>query len=54
VRRATVTLCAGAFDRAGVLEHGYKHVVIRDPRRLEDAACECYQTIRGHFARLLP
>lgn len=54
VRRATVTLCAGAFDRAGLLEHGYKHIVVRDPRRLEEAACECYRTIRGHFGRLLP
>jgi CRP-like cAMP-binding protein len=54
VRRATVTLCAGSLHRANIVEHSPKHFFIHDPARLENAACECYQTIKRHFARLLP
>lgn len=51
-RRATITLCAGSVHRANVVEHSPKH--FHDPARLEDAACECDQTIKRHFVRLLP
>ena len=54
VRRATVTLCAGSLDRAGLVGHSHKHFLIHDPEKLEDAACECYRVINRHFARLLP
>jgi CRP-like cAMP-binding protein len=53
VRRASVTLAAGALHRAGVIDHAPKQIVIRDLAGLEHAACECYGIIKGHFARLL-
>jgi CRP-like cAMP-binding protein len=54
VRRASVTLAAGALHRAGIIDHVHKDIVIRDPAGLEAAACECYALVKGHFARLLP
>ena len=54
VRRASVTLAAGALHRAKLIDHAHKSITIRDPAGLEAATCECYATIKGHFARLLP
>jgi len=54
VRRASVTLAAGALHRAGLVDHAHKTITIRDPAGLERAACECYALVKGHFARLLP
>jgi CRP-like cAMP-binding protein len=54
VRRASVTLAAGALHRAGLIEHAHKRIAISDGAGLESIACECYALIKGHFARLLP
>jgi len=54
VRRASVTLAAGTLQRAGLIDHAHKNIIIRDVAGLEHAACECYALIKGHFARLLP
>lgn len=54
VRRASITLAAGALHRAGLIDHAHKSIVVTDPVGLEAAACECYAVIRGHFTRLLP
>ena len=51
-RRPTVTLVAGSLQRAGVIRYKHGHVRILDRGRLEDLSCECYVTIRRHFARL--
>lgn len=45
-RRSTVTVSAGALQRAGLIEYHRGHVRILDRESLEDAACECYPTIR--------
>ena len=54
VRRASVTLAAGALHRAGIIDNIHKSIIIRNPAGLEATACECYALVRGHFARLLP
>jgi hypothetical protein len=54
VRRASITLAAGALHRAGLIDRDRKVIVIRDPTGLEAAACECYTVVKRHFARLLP
>ena len=54
VRRASITLAARALQRAGLVDHGHKHIVIRDLPGLQNASCECYRTIKRYFARLLP
>lgn len=45
-RRATVTLVAGALQRAGLIKYHRGKVTILDRDRLEKAACECYQVIK--------
>jgi CRP-like cAMP-binding protein len=54
VRRPTVTLIIGDLQKAGLVEskRGLIHVVNR--RGLEETSCECYETVKETFARLLP
>jgi CRP-like cAMP-binding protein len=54
VRRASVTLAAGALHRAGVIDNVHKSIIIREPTALEAIACECYGQIKRNFARILP
>jgi Mn-dependent DtxR family transcriptional regulator len=53
VRRPSVTIIAGALQEAGLI--GYKRGVIRirDRRRLEEAACECYAAMKEVSERIL-
>jgi CRP-like cAMP-binding protein len=46
VRRTTVTLIAGQLQEAGLISYRRGLVVVLDRPRLEEAACECYRTIR--------
>jgi CRP-like cAMP-binding protein len=54
VRRPTVTLVIGDLQKAGLIEtqRGVIHVANRPG--LEQASCECYETVKAAFARLLP
>ena len=54
VRRATVTLVAGVFRRAGLIDYQRTYMTIRDRAGLEAATCECYGLLRSAFDRLLP
>jgi len=47
VRRASVSLAAGTLQSAGLITYSRGKVVIRDPQRLEEVSCECYQVMRG-------
>jgi CRP-like cAMP-binding protein len=46
VRRTTVTLVAGHLQEAGLISYRRGRIVVLDRPRLEEAACECYATIR--------
>jgi CRP-like cAMP-binding protein len=50
--RPTVTLVAGALQKAGLINYRRGRITILDRKALEDASCECYSTVRGHFDRL--
>jgi CRP-like cAMP-binding protein len=52
VRRASITVTAQELNRTGITDHGHKHIVIRDHRRLEAVACKCYAVIRQHLANV--
>lgn len=43
VARPTVTVVAGTLQKAGLITYRRGHVAVRDRRRLEAAACECYR-----------
>ena len=46
VRRATVTVIAGALQKAGLIDYRRGRIHIVDRRGLEDVACECYDVVR--------
>lgn len=50
--RTTVTLAAGLLHRAGLIHYARGVVTIQNRAELEDAACECYRTVRDEFKRL--
>ena len=50
--RTTVTLAAGLLHRAGLIDYSRGVVTIKDRPKLEEAACECYRTVRDEFQRL--
>jgi CRP-like cAMP-binding protein len=52
VHRPTVTLAVDALQHAGIIASRYGRIRVRRRRALEAASCECYETIKGHFARL--
>jgi CRP-like cAMP-binding protein len=50
--RTTVTLAAGTLHEAGLINYSRGHVTIKNRRKLERAACECYRVVRDEFQRL--
>jgi Mn-dependent DtxR family transcriptional regulator len=46
VRRTTVTVIAGKLQEAGLIRYHRGRIEIVDRLKLEEAACECYGTIR--------
>ena len=44
-RRASVSVVAGEFQRDGAIRYSRGVILILDRKQLEDASCECYQTI---------
>jgi CRP-like cAMP-binding protein len=54
VRRPTATIAAGILQKAGLITYRRGRMTILNRDGLEDAACECYGTVREHFGRLLP
>jgi CRP-like cAMP-binding protein len=50
--RTTVTLAAGMLHEAGLIDYSRGHVTIKNRKKLESVACECYRTVRDEFHRL--
>src|SRR5258708_40353408 len=44
--RARVSIAAGILQKAGFIEYRRATVNVLNHKNLEDAACECYQTIK--------
>ena len=54
VCRSTVTLAAGALQRAGLICYRRGAISVLNRPGLEKASCECYRVIRNQYERLLP
>jgi CRP-like cAMP-binding protein len=54
VRRPTATVVAGTLQSAGLIRYRRGRMEILNRQGLEDAACECYETVRQHFADVHP
>jgi len=53
VRRTSVSLVAGTLQKAGLIKYRRGNIHLVDPEQLEQSACECYETVKGHYERLL-
>ena len=53
-RRSGVTVALGALRRPGIVEAVRGNITVKDRKRLEARACECYRSVRAEFSRLLP
>jgi len=53
VRRAGVTVAAGALQRAGLIRYRRGTVRVLDRDGLEQVSCECYFKIRDAYARIV-
>jgi CRP-like cAMP-binding protein len=53
VRRTSVSLVANTLQQAGLIKYRRGHIRVLDVEGLQDAACECYNTVRSHADRLL-
>ena len=53
VRRPSVTVAAGLLQKAGLIRYQRGRIHIADRAGLETTACECYETVRQEFNRLL-
>lgn len=54
VCRSTVTLVAGALQKAELIRYRRGTITVVDRPGLEAVSCECYRVIRDHYQRLLP
>jgi CRP-like cAMP-binding protein len=52
-RRVGVTLALGTFKTAGIVKNHHGRITILDRANLEDAACECYRSVKEEYANLL-
>jgi CRP-like cAMP-binding protein len=53
VRRSGVTEAANMLQQAGLIRYTRGKVTILNREDLEAASCECYEIIKGEYARLL-
>lgn len=53
VRRASVSEVAATLQKSGLIDYHRGQITIRDRKGLESACCECYQSTKQEFKRLL-
>ncbi len=54
VQRSTVSTVMGKLQTRELIKQGRGGIVVTDPSRLEEAACECYGRVREVYEHLLP
>ncbi len=54
VQRTTVTVVMNALEARGLIRHSRGRVEILDRAGIQKIACECYNSVEDHFARVLP
>jgi CRP-like cAMP-binding protein len=53
VQRPSLSVAAGALQRAGIIDYQRGRMRILDREALEKTSCECYRTVQSHFERAL-
>jgi Mn-dependent DtxR family transcriptional regulator len=53
VKRTSVTLVAHTLQAAGLIKYSRGKIQILDVEALQEGACECYETVKRQYGRLL-
>ena len=53
VRRTSVSVVAGTLQKAGFIRYSRGNIRLLDIEQVGQGACECYQTVKGHYERML-
>ena len=53
VRRPSVSIVASPLQKAGLIKYSRGHIRVLDVEGLKKEACECYETVKAHYQRLL-
>jgi len=53
VRRTSVSLVAGTLQSAGFIKYRRGYITLLDIDSLKQSACECYETVKHHYERLI-
>jgi hypothetical protein len=53
VQRTSLSVVANTLQKAGLIRYRRGRVTIVDEQGLKDSACECYEVVKGHYARLV-
>ena len=53
VRRSSVSLVAGTLQKAGFITYRRGNIRLLDVAQIESGACECYETVKHHYDRLV-
>jgi CRP-like cAMP-binding protein len=53
VRRTSITVVAHTLQQAGMIKYSRGKIHILNVDGLRDTACECYESVKAHYARLL-
>jgi CRP-like cAMP-binding protein len=53
VRRTSVTLVAHTLQTAGFIKYTRGKIQIIDAEGLAESACECYETVKRHYEKLI-
>jgi CRP-like cAMP-binding protein len=53
VRRTSVSVVANTLQKAGFIRYRRGNIRLLDIEQLKEGACECYETVKGHYDRML-
>jgi CRP-like cAMP-binding protein len=53
VQRTSISIVAGALQKAGLIRYRRGNIKILDLDGLQEGACECYETVKGHYDHML-
>ena len=53
VRRPIVSLVANTLQKKGWIKYSRGRMRLLDLKGLQQGACECYDTVKSHYERLL-
>jgi hypothetical protein len=53
VQRTSISIVAGALQKAELIRYRRGHIKVLDVDGLQEAACECYETVKAHYDQML-